>query len=108
MTCHFRCSVIMSYAESESVAFAGKVILFLTDGAPSRSSPSQILALVERLVEQQNNQVLILTYGLDYEGGTRVEYPTHNAMFLSEKSTSDSLIHIIAVIINCTCMFIKG
>ena len=75
MTCHFRCSVIMSYAESESVAFAGKVILFLTDGAPSRSSPSQILALVERLVEQQNNQVLILTYGLDYAGGRRAEYP---------------------------------
>ena len=31
---------------------AGKVILFLTDGAPSRSSPSQILARVGRLVEK--------------------------------------------------------
>ena len=45
----------------------GMVILFLTDGRPSESA-SDILDELSALNAAKENKVLLLTYGLDYNG----------------------------------------
>ena len=46
------------------VFLSGKVILFLTDGGSQGGSDDSVKKLLSELNAEQNNRVLILTYGI--------------------------------------------